>query len=165
MRGVLTRAAGLLAIYLLVLTSVAPGDVLVGGLLALAVATWLRPAPAPGRAVPSAPGEGLTTRLRAAAATAVETLGQMAVGSARVVRFCLGAPARPGLVEIPRGQRSRFSVALWGVLTGEAPDETVVEADAANDVLIVHTVDGTTPDDVRERHARTHARRQRKVVP
>ncbi len=43
MTATLVRAFGLLAIYLLVLTSVAPGDVLLGGVLALAVAAVLRP--------------------------------------------------------------------------------------------------------------------------
>ena len=164
MTGVLVRAAGLLAIYLLVLTSVALGDVVVGGVLALAVAFWLRPAWAVARPAQSAPRESLSTRLRATALTAAETAREMVLGSVRVVRFCLGAQPRPGLVEIPRGRRSRSSVSLWGLLTGEAPDEVVVEADATADKLIVHTVDGTSPEDVRERHARTYAHRHSKVV-
>ena len=43
MSWLLVRAAGLTGIYLLVLTSVAPGDILTGGLLGLAVAVALRP--------------------------------------------------------------------------------------------------------------------------
>ena len=53
------------------------------------------------------------------------------------------------------------SVALWGVLTGEAPDEVVVDVDEARGVLIVHLVDAADPDAVRARHAGTHARWQR----
>ena len=152
MTGILLRAAGLLGIYLLVLTSAAPGDVLVGGLLGLAVALTLRPR---GAARPRA-GMG---------ALLLDTAVEMVRGSWRVVRFCLGAPAGPGLVEIPRGDRSRHEVALWGVLTGEAPDEVVVDVDERRGVLIVHLVDAGDPDAVRARHARTHARWQRKVVP
>ena len=56
-------------------------------------------------------------------------------------------------------------MALWGVLTGEAPDEVPVDVDEERDVLIVHLVDASDPAAVRERHGRTHERRQRRVVP
>jgi multisubunit Na+/H+ antiporter MnhE subunit len=88
----------------------------------------------------------------------------MVLGSWRVVRFCLGAPASPGIVEVPQGDRSPINVALWGVLTGEAPDEVPVEADVARGVLLVHLVDADDPDAVRARHARS-GERQQKVVP
>lgn len=48
------------------------------------------------------------------------------------------------------------------MLTGEAPDEVVV--DARSDTLIVHLVDAGDPDAVRARHAAAHERWQRKVV-
>ena len=63
------------------------------------------------------------------------------------------APAAPGFVEIPRGDRSRHGVALWGVLTGEAPDEIPVDVDERRRVLIVHLVDAGDPAAVRARHA------------
>ena len=44
-----------------------------------------------------------------------------------------------------RGHRTAPEVALWGVLTGESPDEVVVDVDAERDVLIVHTVDASDP--------------------
>ena len=71
---------------------------------------------------------------------------------------------RPGFVEIPRGGRSRRAVALWGVVTGEAPDEVPVDVDEERDVLIVHLVDASDPDTVRERHRLAYERAQRKVV-
>ena len=156
---VLLRAVALTAIYLLVLTSAAPGDVLVGGVLAVVVAVALRPrGPAPrGPAPPLA-------RLGAAVGVVVQTVAEMVRGSWRVVRFCLGSSGEPGFVEIPRGERSPGSVALWGVLTGEAPDEIVVDVDETRDVLIVHLVDAGDPDGVRERHRRVYERTQRKVV-
>jgi multisubunit Na+/H+ antiporter MnhE subunit len=158
MTATLPRAAGLLAIYLLVLTSVAPGDVLVGGLLAIAVAVSLRSRGArPATPAPRA-------RLRAMIAVLAGTAAEMARGSGRVVRFCLGGPVRPGLVEIPRDGRSGHNVGLWGVLTGEAPDEVVVDVDERRGVLIVHLVDAGDPDAVRARH-RAAADLQRKVVP
>jgi multisubunit Na+/H+ antiporter MnhE subunit len=96
---------------------------------------------------------------------AAETAVEMARGSWRVIRFCLGSTAMPGLVEIPRDGRSRAGVALWGVLTGEAPDEVPVDVDEERNVLIVHLVDAADPERVRERHRAAFERRQGKVVP
>jgi multisubunit Na+/H+ antiporter MnhE subunit len=158
MSGVVLRAAGLTAVYLLVLTSLAPGDVLIGGLLGLALAASLR-ARRPLRGAATGPA-----RVAAALAVAAQTLSEMIRGSWRVARFCLGWSASPGFVEIPRGGRSRISVALWGVLTGEAPDEVVVDVVAERDVLIVHLVDAREPDAIRARHRRAYECWQRKVV-
>ena len=150
------RAGALAVVYLLVLTSAEPGDVLVGVLLGLAVALSLRPRGRPRHRI--APFE----RLTAAVVVALQTAAEMVRGSRRVVLFCLGRRPGPGFVEIPREGRSRHETALWGVLTGEAPDEVPVEAGA--DVLVVHLVDARDPDAVRARHAATHERRLRKVV-
>jgi multisubunit Na+/H+ antiporter MnhE subunit len=159
MTPLLARAAALAAVYLLVLTSVATGDLLVSAVLGLIVAWWLRP-----RGAPARPGERPHVRVAAAAGMVADTATEMVLGSWRVVRFCLGARARPGIVEIPRDGRSRSNVALWGVLTGEAPDEVPVEVDEARDVLVEHLVDAGDPEAVRARHARARVR-QRKVVP
>jgi len=157
MTGTLVRAAFLAGIYLLVLTSLAPGDVLVGSLLGLGMAMALR-----GRG-PARARARLSERLVAAGVVALQTAVEMVRGSWRVARFCLGGRGAPGFVEIPRDARSRRQTALWGVLTGEAPDEVVV--DARSDVLVVHLVDAGDPDAVRGRHAAAHERWQRKVVP
>lgn len=159
MTGVVLRAAGLTAVYLLVLTSIAPGDVLVGAVLGLAVATSLRSRRSSrGRA----PGPA---RLGAAVVVAAQTLAEMILGSWRVARFCLGSSGSPGFVEIPRQGRSRTGVALWGVLTGEAPDEVPVDVDVERDILIVHLVDAGDPDAVRARHRSAYERWQRTVAP
>ena len=158
MTGILLRTAGLVAIYLLVLTSAMPGDVLIGALLALPIAVALRPR-RPGRAAGP-----VLRRLWAAAGVLAQTASEMVRGSWRVARYCLGGEGSPGLVEIPEGDRSRHSVALWGLLTGEAPDEIPVDVDEQRRVLIVHLVDAGDPAAVRARHARTHERRLRRVV-
>ena len=149
------HAAGLTGIYLLVLTSLAPGDILVGALLGVAVAAALRPRGA------GTAREPLRARIGAAGPVLLGTAAEMVRGSWRVARFCLGRPAAPGLVEIPREDRSDVNVALWGVLTGEAPDEIVVDVDET--ALYVHLVDAGDPDAVRTRHRRSHER-QRRVV-
>jgi multicomponent Na+:H+ antiporter subunit E len=53
---------------------------------------------------------------------------------------------------------------MWGVLTGEAPDEYPVDVDAARDVLIVHVLDDRDPAAIRARHARAYERWQRPLV-
>jgi multisubunit Na+/H+ antiporter MnhE subunit len=161
MTGTLLRAAWFTAIYLMVMTSVAAGDLLVGAALGLAVSLALRPPRAEGgtrRPVG-------TARARAVAGMLWSTSAEVVRGTWRTARFCLGAPATPGLVEIPRGDRSDARVALWGVLTGEAPDEYPVDVDAARDVLLVHVLEAGEPDAVRARHAHADDRWQRTVVP
>jgi multisubunit Na+/H+ antiporter MnhE subunit len=155
MSRILVRAVALTGVYLLVLTSVAPGDVLTGGVLGLAVALALPV----GGAAPS------PARLVAAAALLGATAAEVVRGSWRTVRFCLGARCAPGFVEIPRGDRSRHNVALWGVLTGLAPDEVVADVDEDRDMLVVHHIDASDPEAERARHASVYEELQRKVVP
>ncbi|HEX5014566.1 MAG TPA: Na+/H+ antiporter subunit E [Candidatus Limnocylindrales bacterium] len=157
MIGLALRVGGLLVVYLLVLTSLAPGDILVGALLAVALVGAPRPHYRD-------PAGGWPRWIGGLLGTLGSTGREMVVGTVRTVRFALGGTARPGFVEIPRGERSRRAVALWGVLTGEAPDEYPVDVDDSRDVLIVHVLDASDPEAVRARHARTRDRWQRRVV-
>jgi multisubunit Na+/H+ antiporter MnhE subunit len=152
------RVVGLAAIYLLVLTSLDPGDLLVGGLIAVGVAVAVRP-----RGRRGAAGRSARPHLRAALAVAAGTTVELVRGTWRTVRFCLGDRGRQGFVEIPRAGRSTRNVAFWGLLTGEAPDEVPVDVDTERDILIVHLIDARDPEEVRERHNRA-SRAQRKVV-
>jgi len=52
-----------------------------------------------------------------------------------------------------RAGRSPHAVALWGVLTGEAPDEVPIDISEQRDVLIVGLVNASDPDVVREHQA------------
>jgi multisubunit Na+/H+ antiporter MnhE subunit len=156
MSRVITQALALMGVYLLVMTSAKPADAAAGLLLGLGLAVALRPRH-PGRR-PTV--SGFLALGRALATTAVE----MARGSWRTARFCLRGGAQPGFVEIPREARTRHAVALWGVVTGEAPDEVPVDIDEKRDVLIVHLIDASDPDAVRERHRRAYERAQRKVL-
>ncbi len=159
MSRIIAQALGLMGIYLLVLTSVKPGDAVVGLALGVGLAVALRPRLAARRPA--------TPRLAGLAALGPVLLGtavEMAIGSWRTARFCLGRGGQPGFVEIPRQGRSRHAVALWGVLTGEAPDEVPVDVDEERDVLIVHLIDASDPDAVRDRHQRAYERAQRRVV-
>ena len=158
-RFVLATAA-LTAVYLLVLTSVRPGDVLVGAVLSAAIAaTFARPA--------AATGPSLTRRLAAAPAFVFGTLVDMVRGNWRVALYVLGRRRldSPGIVAIPRGERTSAGVAAWGYITAISPDEIVLEADDERGVLLVHLLDARDVPAIRARHADTYERRHRHVFP
>lgn len=152
MTRLLLSALALAAVYLLVLTSLAPGDVATALVIGLVVALGMRA----GR--PDAGGGGLHLRARAVPGLIWETALEMARGTWRVVRFCLERQSASGLVEIPREGRSDADAALWGLITGEAPDEIVVDVDDERDVLVVHLTDASDPEAIRARHRAAYAR-------
>lgn len=162
---ILLRAVGLLGIYLLVLASTKPGDIALGALLALGVAAWLRPREGGTREVRVPEQVGAGERLAAAVGLAWDLTRAVVSGTWRTARFCLGGEAAPGLVEIPRGNRSPGGIALWGIVTGDSPDEIPVDVDDERDALIVHVLDSDDPEWVRRRHDEAHERRVRKVAP
>jgi multisubunit Na+/H+ antiporter MnhE subunit len=142
--------AGLTGIYLLVLTSLHPGDVLVGGLLACLVVVATRRIRAGGEIHRRLDRH----RVLGAPALVLRIIAGTAAGTWRVVRFCLRPDdARTGLVEVPAGSRSGSGLAAWGFINGLAPDELVVEIDEDRRVLLVHALDADDPDAVRARHA------------
>jgi multicomponent Na+:H+ antiporter subunit E len=155
---VIVHALVLMGIYLLVITSAEPADAAAGLLLGLLVAVALR-ARLPDRR-PASPLSALLALARVLAVTALE----MARGSWRTARYCVAGGGHPGFVEIPRGDRSAHGIAFWGVLTGEAPDEVPVDIDAERGLLVVHLIDASDPDAVRERHRRAYERAQGKLV-
>ena len=158
MTALVLRVAGLVAIYLLVLTSVAPGDLLVGTLLATSIVGASRPRLA-GRG-----GRVWTRWATAVARMLLATAWEMSVGTVRVIRYSLSDGGDAGFIEIPRDDRSRRGIALWGVLTGEAPDEYPVAVDDSRRVLIVHNVDASDPTAVRARHTAARDAYQRDVM-
>ena len=144
MRQLGIRGLALAAIYLLVLTSLDPGDVAIALVLGFAAAYALRPpaddaAPAPPLAI---------------VAELARTAAEMVRGSWQVVRFCLGRPCSPGFVEIPRAGRSPRALARWTIETGVAPGEVVVDVESGDDpeTMLIHVVEGADPEAVRARH-------------
>jgi multisubunit Na+/H+ antiporter MnhE subunit len=158
----LMSTVALTAVYLLVLTSLHPGDVLVGAILSAAIAaTATVGRPAPGS------GPSLLRRLAAAPRFVLGTLAEMVRGNWHVALYVLGGRRleTPGLVLIPRAGRSSSGVAVWGYVTAISPDEIVVEADDERGILLVHLLDARDVSAIRDRHQRTYERRQRAVFP
>ncbi|MEZ4596480.1 MAG: Na+/H+ antiporter subunit E [Chloroflexota bacterium] len=101
------------------LTSLDPGDVVVGLALGLAIVLGLR-----ARAVDHAEHAPLPAIARAFGGMVAGTLREMVVGSWRVARFCLGDEAAPGFVEVPRGERSHRGVAPGACSPAKRPTST-----------------------------------------
>jgi multicomponent Na+:H+ antiporter subunit E len=151
----------LTVVYLLVLTSVRMGDVLVGAALSAALAAawaWGRPA--------ARIGPPLGGRLAAVPALVLGTLADMVRGTWHVALYVLGRRLEsPGIVAIPKGERTDSGVAVWGYITAVSPDEIVVDVDDERDVLLVHVLDARDASAHRARHQHTYERRQRRVFP
>jgi multisubunit Na+/H+ antiporter MnhE subunit len=156
--------ASLTGVYLLVLASAKPGDVLIGALISGVLAAVLlrsaHPAPEPGE-------HPLLARLAAAPRFVALTLVDLAKGTWHVASFALGRRSveHPGLVEIPMDERTEAGVVAWGLLTAISPDEVVVDIDEERRVAIVHVLDDRDPDAVRARHRAAYERTTRKVFP
>jgi multisubunit Na+/H+ antiporter MnhE subunit len=162
MIAALGRVVALVAVYLLVLTSVAPGDVIVGTVLAVGiVAAGYRVRPS------DAPPAGTTPlrRLIGIPALVGGTVVDMARASWQVALCCLrGRLPGPGLVSVPIGPHAG-SAAAWGVRVGLSPDTIVVEVDERRGELLLHVLDARDPDAVRREQLDSYERRQRRVFP
>jgi multisubunit Na+/H+ antiporter MnhE subunit len=166
MIAVLGRIAVLTAVYLLALTSLAPGDVLVGVVLAaLVVVTgcWIR---IPVEASSRSPDVGWTNRLAGVPALIGGTILDMASESWQIAGHCLrGRLPAPGLVEVPIPKPAASSAAAWAIRVGLAPASVVVEVDEGQGRLLVHVPDARDPDAVRHDQLRSYQRRQARVFP
>jgi multicomponent Na+:H+ antiporter subunit E len=157
------RVVLLTAVYLLSLTSLALGDVLVGFLLATVLVALLRLLPYEKVEPPS---RRLPERLVGVPSLIGGSLLDLARGSWQVGRCCLrGRLPAPGFVEVGVGAQSPSSSAIWGIRTGLSPDSVVVDVDPTAGTLLLHVLDASDPDAVRANEQRTFARRQRRVFP
>jgi multisubunit Na+/H+ antiporter MnhE subunit len=166
MLAIILRVAALTGVYLLALTSLQPGDVIVGLALAIilvAVGTRQR-----GRAAPMDPAvrpdTSVAARMMGVPALVGGTLVDMVRGSATVVRYCLGAsPSAAGLVTVPIGRCRPAVAAAWGIRVGIAPDSIVVELDEERGEMLVHVLDASRPEDVAAAQQDVYRRRQHRV--
>ena len=163
MKRLLLTTLGLTVIYLLVLTSIDPADVLSGAVLSLLVAWALVGRRRPQRRGRPAPPAHV--RIPYGLRLAGRTARQMVVGSWLVARYCVRATGEPRFVEIPRAGRSDRGVALWGLTTGLAPDEIPVDVDDERGVLIVQVICDESDDEVANRHMNDYENIHRRVVP
>ncbi|MCC8243230.1 Na+/H+ antiporter subunit E [Saccharothrix luteola] len=164
MLPVLLRVVALTSVYLLALTSLRPGDVLIGLLLStllVVVAGRVRP-----NAPPPTPPAALGRRLAGVPALVGGTLVDLAVGTWRTAVTLVGpSSATPGLVEVPIPRTGPVPAAAWAVRVGFVPDSVVVEVDEERGRMLLHVLDTRDPEAVAAAQHDSYRRRQRRVFP
>lgn len=162
MTGLLLRAAALVAVWLAVLASTKPGDVLLGVLVAAAVLAL----PAPGERL----GSGDVRPVRRIAGLprfAWAVLRDVVAGTWDVALRVLHLRdlEQPGFVEVPIGERSDVGLAVSALATTLSPGSVLVEIDEARGTMLLHVIDASDPDAVRLAHQRFYDEAQRPVLP
>ena len=156
------RALLLVGVWLLVLASGDPVDVVLGVLVAAAVSFVPRPGErVAGGDVPVARRLAAFPRLEAA------VLWEVARGTwdvaLRVVH--LRGLERPGFVEVPIGERTDVGVAVSALATTLSPGTVLVDVDHERGVMLLHVIDASDSQAVRDEHRRFYERAQRGVFP
>jgi multicomponent Na+:H+ antiporter subunit E len=157
-------AAALAVVYALTLGSADPLDVATGAVLGAVLVALLRT-----RLQPTATADEPPLAERAiwlpvfAGAVLVDVIG----GTWDVALRVLGVRGldRPGIVRVPVGERTERGVAVSALATTLTPGSVLVDVDWERRDFLVHVVDASDPDEVRERLDRFYDRYQRRVFP
>lgn len=162
--GGLLAVALLAAVYLLTLGSFAAPDVAAAALVGAAIAIGLRGflfrgAPLPARVLASRAAR-LPVYALAVGWEVVRGTWQVALVVAGVRKL-----RRPGIVAVPIGERSATGVAVSALAITLSPGELYVDTDAERGVMLIHVLDASDPEAVRDRHRRFYERFQRQVFP
>jgi multicomponent Na+:H+ antiporter subunit E len=154
----------LTGIYAGMLASGDPLDLLFGALLASGLLIGFRPFVAGGAAL--GPG-ALLRRVLAFFPFAGAILYDIFVGTWAVVLIVLRVrPLRhPGIVTIPIGARTPGGVAASAMATTLSPGTYLIDVDWEQGVILLHVLDASDPEAVREAHQRFYDRYQRHVFP
>lgn len=157
-------AIGLALLFALALPSSDPVDLLLGGLLGagLTAALGNRLRLGPGGHVPPLRERILWTPvfLGAVAYDVIEGTWDVTL---RVLH--IRGVERPGLVRVPIGERSERGVAVSALATTLSPGSVLVDVDWERGDMILHVLDASHPERVRERLDRMYDRYQRRVFP
>lgn len=165
MIAAIVRVGALTAVYLIVLSSVAPADILVGALLATLVVlagSAMRRDWHPDRPAGTTPWR----RIAGLPALVGVTVLDMCRASWTVSAHCLGLrPMAPGQVEMSIRPGSPASAAAWAIRVGLSPDTVVVDVDDEKGTLVLHVLDARDPDAIRRQQTVSYERAQRRVFP
>ncbi len=71
----------------------------------------------------------------------------------------------PGIVAVPIGDRTPLGVAVTALVISLSPGEFLVDVDWERRAMLLHVLDASDPDAVREAHERFYRRYQRRVFP
>lgn len=165
------RAAGVIllltVVFCLALASFAPWDIAIGAALgAIGLAVFHGGTPPikgkPANELPSWPA-----RIVAFIPFAGITVWEILIGSVRVALIVLGVRKleHPGIVAVPIGDRSKLGVVVTGVTTSLAPGSILLDVDWDRNMMLVHVIDASDPDQIRADMQELYDRYQRKVFP
>lgn len=154
----------LVAVYALTLASAHPLDLLAGVAVAVALLVALRRFLFAGEP-PRAPGLG--RRVLGFPRLAAAIAWEVARGTWLVALVVIGKEphARPGIVSVPVGERTRAGVAVTALAVTLSPGEVFVDVDWERGVMLLHLLDASDPEAVRRHHAAFYERHQRSVFP
>jgi multicomponent K+:H+ antiporter subunit E len=127
--------AGLLALWLLLAGSVAPGTVVLGGVLAIGAAQALTALDPP---------KSRFRRPRAALRLALVVLAEIVRSNKAVARIILRPVARhrrSGFVRIPLDMRAPYGLAALACIITATPGTLWVEYDSADNTMLLHVLD------------------------
>ncbi len=164
MNRFLLTLALLVVVYALVLASAHPWDialgVVLGGGLLLATRGFVFGGP-------PAPVAGLAGRLLAFPLFAAATVLDIVRGTWAVALVVLHLrPLRhPGIVAVPIGERTPVGIAATALVATLSPGEFLVDIDWERRAMLLHVLDASDPEAVREAHERFYERYQRRVFP
>ena len=159
----LRTAVGLALVYALTLASTDPVDLAIGAALGAALAGALA-----GRLLgPEGRVSPLATRLLGWPAFAAAVLADVVQGTWDVALrvLHLRSVARPGLVRVPMAQRTERGVAVSALATTLSPGTVLIDLDWERRDLVLHVIDASDPDGVRDRLQHFYDRYQRRVFP
>ena len=156
--------AGLTLVYALALGSFHPLDLLFGAGLSAALVFVSR------RFVFGGGPDGRASLLRRVAGFLPFSLAvfrEVVVGTWEVtlVTLHLRPLKRPGIVEVPIGERTPAGVAVWAVVTGLPPGSFFVDVDGERGVALIHILDASDPEAFRRQQEDFYRRYQRGVFP
>ncbi len=164
MNRFLIALATLILIYVLVLASTDPWDVAFGALVGTALLLGTRDFVFSGGAVPI---PNLALRTLAFLPFTAATVWDILRGTWTVALVVLHVRPlrRPGIVAIPIGKRTPLGVAATSVVTTLSPGSFLVDVDEADRMMLMHVLDASDPDAVREEYEAFYWRYQRHVFP
>lgn len=166
MSRALVAVVSLAAVYVLMLVSLDPVDVATGVLLAVAVLTGLGRFLAADRLGDARPA-GVLRRLAAVPGFAAVTVLDTVRGTwdVALVVLALRPLRRSGIVAIPFEGRTRSGAIVTGLTATLSPGEFLIDIDEERGVILMHVLDASDPDAVREQYRHRYERWQRKVAP
>jgi multisubunit Na+/H+ antiporter MnhE subunit len=160
----IVSALGLAAVYMLTLASDDPVDLAMGAALGLVLHTslagWREPQD------PATPARFLR-RLAGFPVFAAAVMADIVSGTWDVALHVvhLRRLAHPGVVRVPMGDRTERGVAVSALATTLSPGTVLIDVDWDRGDMLLHVIDASDPDAVRDRLQRFYDRYQRRVFP